>query len=77
MQSSVAVGDPSAELGISVFEVPTAHVKCRKRSRVLACNSVAHLSLSRSVDNDKFVFVYQRFKKDGSRGTDKPRAIER
>ena len=65
------------ELGISVFEVPAAHVKGRKRSRLLVCNSVAQ-SVIESVrgQHDEFVFVYQRMKKDGSRGCGKPHAIE-
>lgn len=65
------------ELGISVFEVPAAHVKGRKRSRLLVCNSVAQ-SVIESVrgQHDEFVFVYQRLKKDGSRGRGKPHAVE-
>ena len=55
------------ELGISVFEVPAAHVKGRKRSRLLVCNSVAQ-SVVEAVrgKHDEFVFVYQRLRKDGS-----------
>jgi integrase len=65
------------ELGISVFEVPAAHVKGRKHSRVLVSNSVAQ-SVIESVrgQHDEFVFVYQRHRKDGTRGSGKPRAIE-
>ena len=65
------------ELGVSVFEVPAAHVKGRKRSRLLVCNSVAQ-SVIESVrgQHDEFVFVYQRLKKDGSRGRGKPHAVE-
>jgi integrase len=64
------------ELGISVFEVPAANVKGRKRSRLLVCNSVAQ-SVIESVrgEHDQFVFVYQRLKKDGSRGKGKAHAI--
>jgi integrase len=64
------------ELGISVFEVPAMHVKGRKRSRLLVCNSVAQ-SVVESVrgQHDDYVFVYQRLKKDGTRGAGKPRAI--
>lgn len=29
------------QLGVSVFEVPLKHVKERKRTRVVVCNSVA------------------------------------
>jgi len=65
------------ELGISVFEVPPAHVKGRKCSRVLVCNSVAQ-SVIESVrgQHDTFVFVYQRLKADGTSGKGKPRPIE-
>ncbi|MFZ2307565.1 MAG: tyrosine-type recombinase/integrase [Rhodoferax sp.] len=49
------------ELGISVFEVPRRHVKGRKRSRVLVCNSVAQ-SVIEAVrgQHPEFVFVYRR-----------------
>ena len=49
------------ELGISVFEVPMQHVKGRKRSRVVVCNSVAQ-SIVESVrgQHEEFVFVYRR-----------------
>lgn len=49
------------ELGISVFEVPRQHVKGRKRSRVVICNSVAQ-SVVESVrgQHPEFVFVYRR-----------------
>lgn len=49
------------ELGISVFEVPRQHVKGRKRSRVVVCNSVAQ-SVVESVrgQHEEFVFVYRR-----------------
>jgi integrase len=32
---------PIPELGISVFEVPREHVKGRRRTRLVVCNSVA------------------------------------
>lgn len=65
------------ELGISVFEVPAANVKGRKRSRLLVCNSVAQ-SVVESVrgQHDEFVFVYRRVKKDGEPGKGKPRPVE-
>ncbi len=49
------------ELGISVFEVPREHVKGRKKSRVVICNSVAQ-SVIESVrgQHKDFVFVYRR-----------------
>lgn len=49
------------ELGISVFEVPRQHVKGRKKSRVVICNSVAQ-SVVESVrgQHEEFVFVYRR-----------------
>ena len=49
------------ELGISVFEVPREHVKGRKKSRVVICNSVAQ-SVIESVrgQHQDFVFVYRR-----------------
>lgn len=37
----MGMGIKIPELGISVFEVPRQHVKGRKRSRVVICNSVA------------------------------------
>jgi integrase len=65
------------ELGISVFEVPAASVKGRKRSRLLVCNSVAQ-SIVESVrgEHDEFVFVYRRRKKDGSPGAGRPHRID-
>lgn len=65
------------ELGISVFEVPASNVKGRKRSRLLVCNRVAQ-SVLESVrgEDDDFVFVYRRLKKDGSAGKGKPHPIE-
>jgi integrase len=61
------------ELGISVFEVPAGHVKGRRRSRVLVCNSIAQ-SIVESVrgQHEEFVFVYQRLKRDGSPAKEKP-----
>jgi integrase len=49
------------ELGISVFEVPREHVKGRKKSRVVICNSVAQ-SVVESVrgQHEDYVFVYRR-----------------
>lgn len=49
------------ELGISVFEVPRQHVKGRKKSRVVICNSVAQ-SVIEAVrgQHEEFVFVYRR-----------------
>ncbi|GAA0752647.1 hypothetical protein GCM10009107_26710 [Ideonella azotifigens] len=49
------------ELGVSVFEVPREHVKGRRRSRVLVCNSVAQ-SILESVQGQhkEFVFVWRR-----------------
>jgi integrase len=49
------------ELGISVFEVPRLHVKGRKQSRVVICNSVAQ-SVIESVrgQHEEYVFVYRR-----------------
>ena len=49
------------ELGISVFEVPMQHVKGKRRSRVVVCNSVAQ-SVIESVrgQHEDFVFVYRR-----------------
>ena len=49
------------QLGISVFEVPKEHVKGRRRSRVVVCNSVAQ-SVVESVrgQHETFVFVWRR-----------------
>jgi len=49
------------QLGISVFEVPQAHVKGRRRSRVAVCNSVAQ-SIVESVrgQHETHVFVWRR-----------------
>jgi len=64
------------ELDISVFEVPAEHVKGRRRSRVLVCNSIAQ-SIIESVrgQHDEYVFVYQRLKKDGRPGKGEPHPI--
>ena len=49
------------ELGISVFEVPKQHVKGRKRTRVLVCNSVAQSIIESCRGMHKtHVFVYRR-----------------
>jgi hypothetical protein len=65
------------ELGISVFEVPAGHVKGRRRSRVLVCNSVAQ-SVVESVrgQHHEHVFVYRRLKKDGNPGKGMPHPME-
>ena len=49
------------ELGISVFEVPRQHVKGKKRSKIVVCNSVSQ-SVVESVRgmHEEFVFVYRR-----------------
>lgn len=49
------------ELGVSVFEVPRAHVKGRRRVRLVVCNSVAQ-SVVETVrgQHPEFVFVYRR-----------------
>jgi integrase len=49
------------ELDLSVFEVPREHVKGRRQSRVLVCNSVAQ-SIVDSVrgQHEEFVFVWRR-----------------
>ncbi len=49
------------ELGISVFEVPREHVKGRRRSRVVVCNSVAQSIVeAQRGKHDEFVFVWRR-----------------
>jgi integrase len=65
------------ELGISVFEVPAAHVKGRRRTRLLVCNSVAQ-SIVEAVrgQHDTHVFVYARRRQDGEPGKAKPRPVE-
>jgi integrase len=49
------------ELGISLFEVPRRHVKGRRRTRLVVCNSVAQ-SIVEAVrgQHEEFVFVYRR-----------------
>ena len=49
------------ELGVSAFEVPRRHVKGRKRSRIVMCNSVAQsvIETVRS-QHDELVFVWRR-----------------
>jgi integrase len=49
------------ELGCSVFDVPREHVKGRRRSRLVVCNSVAQ-SIIETVRGQhlEFVFVYRR-----------------
>ena len=49
------------ELGCSVFEVPREHVKGRKRTRLVVCNSVAQSVIeSARGQHPEFVFVYRR-----------------
>lgn len=49
------------ELNVSVFEVPTEHVKGRKLSRVVVCNSVAQRVIEEQRGKHKtHVFVYRR-----------------
>jgi integrase len=49
------------ELGISVFEVPREHVKGRRKSRLVVCNSVAQSVVDACRGRHKeFVFVYRR-----------------
>ena len=59
MQPAVGLGDQGARADISVFEVPRRHVKGRKRSCVVVCNSVAQ-SVVESVrgQHEEFVSVY-------------------
>lgn len=49
------------ELGASVFDVPREHVKGRRRSRIVVCNSVAQ-SIIETVrgQHREYVFVYRR-----------------
>jgi integrase len=48
------------ELGISVFEVPRRHVKGRRRSRLVVCNSVAQSVVDACRGrHPEFVFVYR------------------
>lgn len=49
------------ELGVSVFEVPRQHVKGKRRSRVVVCNSVAQSVVDAARgQHPEFVFVYRR-----------------
>lgn len=49
------------ELGCSVFEVPRAHVKGRRRVRLVVCNSVAQSVIEAARGrHPEFVFVYRR-----------------
>ena len=49
------------ELGVSVFEVPRQHVKGKRRSRVVVCNSMAQSVVDAVRGQHKeFVFVYRR-----------------
>lgn len=52
---------PVPELGISVFDVPREHVKGRRRTRLIVCNSVAQ-DVIESVrgHHSEYVFVYRR-----------------
>ena len=51
---------PVPELGISVFEVPRAGVKGRKRSRMLICNAVAQSIIeSQRGKHSEYVFSYR------------------
>ena len=61
MQSPVEWEIQVPEIGVSVFEVPRQHVRGKRRSRVLVCNSVAQSVVDsvRGQHND-YVFVYRR-----------------
>ena len=49
------------ELGVSAFEVPKRHVKGRKRSRIVVCNTVAQSVIEKvRGQHDEFVFVWRR-----------------
>ena len=65
------------ELSASVFEVPAASVKGRRRSRLLVCNSAAQ-AVVESVrgEHDEYVFVYQRRKADGSAGEGRSHRVD-
>jgi len=61
------------ELGISVFEVPSEHVKGRKTSKVLVLNSVAQSIIEDCRGrHDEFVFVWRR---ERVRNFDQPAAM--
>lgn len=52
---------PIPELGISVFEVPAEHVKGRRRTRLVVCNSVAQSVVDACRGrHPTHVFVYRR-----------------
>lgn len=52
---------PVPELGVSVFDVPRAHVKGRRKNRLVVCNSVAQSVIeSARGQHPEFVFVYRR-----------------
>jgi integrase len=52
---------PIPELGVSVFEVPREHVKGRRRTRLVVCNSVAQSVVEACRGrHPEFVFVYRR-----------------
>jgi integrase len=52
---------PIPELGISVFEVPRAHVKGRRRVRLVVCNSVAQSVIEACRGrHPEYVFVWRR-----------------
>lgn len=49
------------ELGVSVFEVPREHVKGRRRTRVIVCNSVAQSVIEEQRGKHaEFVFVWRK-----------------
>jgi integrase len=49
------------ELEVSVFEVPRSHVKGRRQSRVVVCNSVAQTVIeSVRGQHEEYVFVWRR-----------------
>jgi len=51
---------PIPELGISVFETPTEHVKGRRVSKLVVCNSVAQAVIERQRDrHPDYVFVME------------------
>lgn len=52
---------PIPELGVSVFEVPREHVKGRRRTRLVVCNSVAQSVVEACRGrHPEFVFVWRR-----------------
>jgi integrase len=49
------------QLGVSVFEVPRQHVKGRRRTRIVVCNSVAQSVVEAARgQHEEFVFVWRR-----------------